>query len=258
MRKSATVLAVMTLIGFILAPTTYAIDADEVIAKHLEAKGGVEKLKALKTIHKNGSMSMESMTGTVEEYRRAPHSMYLKFDTPRGVLSQGCNGKEMWSTNPMTGLRKFEGEEMQKRLDQTLIEPLIGYQERGGKVEYMGIHDVNGDSCHKLLFIQSTGDSTYSYFGVDNYHQIMTEVITPQGAAHQYFDDYRMIDGYLFNFIIRIETPMGKRKITYDLIAVNKPVPDSVFVMPEATSVESAAQPLPDSVRNKPPQRKKP
>jgi len=255
MHRYTAILATAALVVFLLAGTLFAIDADEIIKRHLEAKGGIEKLKAMKSVYMKGKFIQNDVVGEVELAKRAPHFFSLVIKTPRGVMSQGCDGENMWSTNPRTGFHKIEGEEFDKRLSQTVMEPLLDFKEHGGRYEYIGIEDVRGDSCYKLLFIQKTGDSTFSFIDLHTYQMVKTETNTPGGLAEQFYEDFRDIDGYVFPFSVKVGSSLGKRAIIYDTIAVNEPVSDSFFVMPDPKSVPSVAQPLPDSVRRIAPQR---
>ncbi len=256
MRLRATVLAIAALTILAFVETSLAMDADEIISRHLEAKGGVEKLRALKTLQMKGQFMSGSMVGEIQMAKRAPASYFFMAKTPRGISTQGCDGEHMWSTNPNTGFHKHEGDDFKKRLDQIVIEPLLGYKERGGRFEYIGTGDVRGDSCYKLLYIDAMGDTAYTaFFDVHNYHMLKVETSTPQGITEQFFEDLRDVDGYLFPFKLKMSSGDRKQTIAYDEITVNKPVPDSVFIMPDASTVPSVAKPMPDSLRDIPPER---
>lgn len=252
MRKYITIFAIAAVALFTFTGTLLAIDADEIVKRNLEAKGGIEKLKAMKTLYMKGKYIVQNHVGQIEVAKKAPYFFSLTITTSRGKMTQGCDGENMWTTNPRTGFHKIEGEDFEKRLDQTVMEPLLDFKERGGSYKYVGIGDVRGDSCYKVLFIQNTGDSTYSFFDIHTYQMVKTEVNTPRGLAEQFFEDFREIDGFVFPFSVKVGTSAGKRKIEYDTIAVNQPVSDSFFVMPDPKSIPSIAKPLPDSARGKP------
>jgi hypothetical protein len=255
MRKYTTIFAIVAVTLFTFTGTLLAIDADEIVKRNLEAKGGIDKLKAMKTLYMKGKFIVQDMVGQIEVAKKAPSFMSFRATTARGTMSQGCDGEKMWVTNPRTGFRILEGEDFEKGLAQTLMEPLLGFKERGGSYKYVGIGDVRGDSCYKVLLVQKSGDSTYSFFDIHTYRMVKTEANTPRGLAEQFFEDFREVDGFVYPFSVKVGTTSGKRKIEYDTIAVNRPVSDSFFVMPDPKSVPSIAKPLPDSARGKPIQR---
>jgi outer membrane lipoprotein-sorting protein len=246
-------ISVLTLILLVISSASlWAITADEVMERHIEAKGGLDKLKQLKTVAMKGKMIMESLSGTMETYQKAPNLRSLRVNLQSGITYQeGCDGKNIWALGPM-GFKTFEGEKLKERLEQSQIEPLLGFTERGGKYEYVGIDSMNGIKCYKIRFIQGSSDTTLSYFDTKNYHMIKTEVETPRGVSEQLFDEFRMVDGILFPFQIRSLTQSAKTKITFSEIIVNQPIPDSFFVMPDSTLIPPRMIPLPDSLRGKP------
>jgi hypothetical protein len=255
MKRSTAVCAVTAFAVLAFSGSLFAIDADEIVRRHLEAKGGIEKLKSMKSLYMKGKVITGDMAGEVEVAKRAPHFHFQAIRTPRGSWTEGYDGENMWNTNPRTGFHMIDDENRERYLIKTVMEPLLNFEESGGRYEYVGTADVRGDSCYKLLFVQSTGDSTYSLFSMDTYLQVKTEVNTPGGLAEQFFEDFRRVDGYMFPFVVMIGTSRGKRTITYDTIAVNQPVSDSFFVMPDPTTVPSIAKPLPDSARGRVPER---
>lgn len=256
MRRHLTICFTVTLITLAIAGTSFAIDADEIIRRHLEAKGGIDQLKALNTLQMKGKILVGDMVGELALAKRSPYFYSFILRTPRGITAHGCDGTNMWGINPRTGFRKLEGEEFERQLEQIVIEPLLGYKERGGRYEYVGIGDVDGDSCYELRYIHKTGDTVYSaFFDVHNYNMLKVESPAPKGVNEQFFEDFRDVDGYIFPFKVKVGSPAGKQTIIYDMITVNKPVPDSLFVMPDPSGVSSVAKPLPDSLRGIKPER---
>ncbi len=255
MKRQISVLTVILLV--ISSASLWAITADEVIDRHIEAKGGLDKLKQLKTVAMKGKMIMGSLSGTMETYQKAPNLRFLRVSLQNGMTYQeGCDGKNIWSLGPM-GFKTFQGKQLEERLEQSQIDPLLGFTERGGKYEYIGVDSMNGIKCHKIRFIQGSSDTTFSFFDTKNYHMIKAEVETPRGVSEQLFDEFRMVDGILFPFQIRSLTGTARTKVTFSEIIVNQPIPDSFFVMPDSTLIPPRMIPLPDSLRGKPVKRSK-
>lgn len=240
------ILTVLTAICFSTA--LYGITADEIVANHLEAKGGLDKLKDLETVHMKGTMMMSGMQGQFELWNKAPnlHAMHVKVQGM--TIEEGSDGENVWSVTPM-GMNKFEGKQLEQRLEQTRLEPLLGFKDRGGSYELVGKEPVKGEEAYKVRFIQGTGDTTYSFFDTDTYYMIKTSVSTPQGEAEQFFKDFKTVDGYVFPGSITTAGQQGRVMIKIDQIEVNKPVADSLFVMPNPDDVPTVMKPLPDSMR---------
>jgi len=245
--------AILLFVSMILCLNTNAIvaeDANSIVAKHLEAKGGVENLKAVKTLTKIGKVNANGMTGNIELYQRAPLQRFLRLQIMGLTVREGCDGEHIWSVTP-NGFKLFEGEEREKRLDQSRIEPLIGYKERGGEFEYVGEDSVKGVMCHKLLFIEPTGDSVYAFIAKDSYQMLKSMVPTPQGNMEQYWDNFREVDGVVFPFLMWSSSPTGSMKFEFTEIQVNTELSDTLFIMPDSTKIKPRMIPLPDSLRGK-------
>ena len=101
------VLGAGSLIGQV--PTPSQGIEDELIAKNLEARGGLEKLKAVNTMMMTGTIDMEmggqEMSMAVTIYKKRPDKMRSEVTIPSmGVeVINGFDGEVAWMDNPMAG-----------------------------------------------------------------------------------------------------------------------------------------------------------
>ena len=63
--------------------------ADELVAKNLQAKGGLDKIKAIKTLRMIGRMQQGSFTAQVGEEAKAPNLLRETGDTLVGDSKKG-------------------------------------------------------------------------------------------------------------------------------------------------------------------------
>jgi len=233
-----------------------AMDGEEVVGKYLDARGGKAKLEKLETIHMKGTLMMSGMNGQIEIWNKAPQMYAMHMNMQMMTIKEGCNGEDVWQVTPQ-GLNIFEGDEKKKRLEQVRIEPMLGFTERGGVLEYVGLEPVKGVDCHKVRVIQATGDTTMSYFNAESFLLVKTDVDTPMGKVEQHFDDYKTVSGVVMPHKLRTVTPNMRVLITMSEVEVNQPVPDSLFAKPEAAEVPTVMKPLPDSLRGTSPDKDK-
>jgi hypothetical protein len=234
----------------------FAMDADDVVQKHLENKGGVQNLRAIKTVMMTGKFSTGGMSGAMRVYKKVPNLKSLTVKLPNFTYREGCDGKNLWAIGP-TGFKRFTGEDREKRMVQTLIEPLLDYKSRGDRFEYIGLVNADSVECYKLRYIQATGDTTYSYFDTKNFNLVRSEVETPKGLMREQFDGFVNIDGLVFPTVIMSSSAAteSRNKIVFDEIKINEPIDDSIFVMPDSASIPARMVPLPDSIRGKQPRK---
>lgn len=113
--------------------------ADEVIAKNIEARGGLDVIKGIKTTRAEGTMTMGpmQMPFTVEVAR--PSSMRIDFSFQGMQASQAYDGKSGWQIMPMMGKLDAEPmseDELKQFKQQADIDgALVDYKAKGHKVE---------------------------------------------------------------------------------------------------------------------------
>jgi len=91
-------------VGVLIALPVSAQTVDEIIAKNLQAKGGLQKLKAVQTARMAGTMTvgpgMEAPF--VIEFKR-PNQMRLDFTLQGMTGTQAYDGKTGWMLMPSAG-----------------------------------------------------------------------------------------------------------------------------------------------------------
>jgi len=163
---TATLLFVFSFAFF--ASSAQAITAREVVNRYIEARGGLQRLEALKTLTMKGTMLRGGQSGRFLVVKKAPNFWAMRLGFPTFNVTRGCNGKDVWTTGPF-GFKRSSGKALLNDLEESRIEPLLGFEQRGGKYVYLGIEPVMGDSCHKLLVIQPSvihrmHSTTYTLF----------------------------------------------------------------------------------------------
>jgi outer membrane lipoprotein-sorting protein len=147
---------------------------DEVLAKHMEAMGGKDKLASLSSVYlesvavrPNGD---EVITKTWKVHNQA---MRREIDFGMGKIVSIVTDKEGWSSNPRSG-GKFEAmpaemvQAQQGELD--CAGPLIDPAAKGHKAELMGREDVNGVSCHVVKLTTKSGREVTYFIDPNTYY----------------------------------------------------------------------------------------
>lgn len=224
---------------------------DEIIAKNAQARGGIEKLHAIKTLRMTARLSEGSFRATfVQENKRSDK---VREETLiQGMAQiQAYDGKTAWQINPFGGRRDPEllsaDDAKPLILDSDLEGLLIDYKEKGHKAELIGHDSVEGTDCFKIKLTLKNGDVRYYYLDADSYLEIKIETQTTVRGAVQFSDtwlgDYEQVDGIYFPFSIEVgETGSDDRlRLTVEKIEVNAPLDDSLFSLP-ATKPAAAAK----------------
>lgn len=253
LRRSIPLLLAVALV----APAAHAQTVDEILAKHFEAQGGVEKLQKLETVRMIGKMQvgpgMEAPI-TMEKKRPAMQRMEFVFSGMTGISAY--DGAHAWQLMPFMGQKSAEpmsDEDAKQMQDQADFDgPLLDYKGKGNTIELMGKEPVDGADAYKLKVTRKSGQVEYYFIDTESsllvrregkQTQRGTEVETEMG-----FGSFKPIDGMLFPFTITMGAKGAhqKQSMTMDSILVNVPIDDSRFTMPppaDSTGVATPAKP---------------
>jgi outer membrane lipoprotein-sorting protein len=241
----------MLLVGFaaVLPVSAYGQTVDEVIAKHVQARGGLDKLKAAKTVRMTGKMTVgPGLEAPVVVEQKRPNHIRIEFTIQGMTGIMAFDGKGGWTLIPFSGKKDPEamGEDDLKEAEEQadLDGPFIDYKEKGNKVELVGKEPVEGTDAYKLKATLKDGTVQYSYVDADSYLVIKEESKrTIRGVERETeatLGDYKKVEGLMFPCSIETgaKGDSQKQKITIEKIEINPAIDDSRFKMPEAKKAD--------------------
>lgn len=240
-------IAVALLACAALAP---AQTVDELVAKNLQAMGGLDKINAIKTIRMTGHLQQGGMMADVAEEWKAPNLIRESFTLQGMTQTQAYNGSIGWQISPFEGRKDPErlGEDDTRDLieDAYLFDPLVDYQAKGSTVEYLGMGTVDGDDAYKLKVTLKNGDILYYYLDPDTFMGIRLERQQfLRGAMRERVQNigaYKQVDGVYFPYSIEMSPksqPTNVTRIALDKVEANIDVPNTAFDMPAAPAAAS-------------------
>ena len=227
-----------------LAVPAAAQTADEIIAKHIDALGGMEKLKAVKTVRMTGKMTVgPGIEAPVVMELKRPNAMRLDITVQGMVGSQAYDGKSGWTLMPFGGSKvpqQMAEEEAKLAQEQADIDgPLIDYKAKGNAVELLGKDKVEGADAYKLKVTLKNGAVRTLYIDAEHFLQIKDESRrTIRGAevdTETILGDYKAVDGMMFPHSVdsgQKGNPQ-RQKLVVEKIELNVPIDDARFKMPE-------------------------
>ncbi len=241
--------------------------ADELVTKNLQAKGGLEKIKAIHSLRFTGKMQQGGFRAQVGQEAKLPNLVRETFTLQGMTAIQAYDGATGWQISPFEGRKDPEllGEDDMRDLveDADFYGPLVDYQQKGNRLEYLGHDTVDGDDALRLKVTLKNGDIVYYYFDPDTFLEIRTEKQQfIRGAVRERVTDlgsYKQVAGVYFPFSQESgpkANPNARAKITFDKIEANVPLADASFKMPAAPATPSPQQhpeaPEPKSKQEKP------
>jgi hypothetical protein len=242
-------------IGFI-SLSAVSQTAEELVAKNLQAKGGVEKIKAIKSLRMIGDFDAGGFKATVGELSKRPDMVKETFTLQGMTQVQAYDGSSGWQISPFGGRKDPEmlGEDDVRGLaeDADFDGPLVDAAAKGNKIEYLGHDQVDGDDAYKLKVTLKNGDIFYYYLDPDTYIEIQVEKQQfIRGSVREsvtMLGSYKPVNGVMYPFFIESgpkDNPERRGKITVTKMEANVPIENSEFKMPAAPAASPAAKSTP-------------
>jgi hypothetical protein len=230
---------------------TYGQTVDEVIAKNIQAHGGMEKLKAIKTIRISGKLNQGSFRAAFLQENERPGKVREEYVIQGLVQIQAYDGKTGWQVSPFGGRKDAEllSQDDLKSLtvDADIDGPLVDYKDKGHKAELVGHDSVEGTDCYKIKLSLKNGDVRYYFLDADSFLEIKMENQSNIRGAVQFtenfYGDYEQVNGVYFAFAYE----NGEKgnpvhtKYTVEKVEMNVPLDEALFSMPGAKSDAKAA-----------------
>jgi hypothetical protein len=227
--------------------------AEELVAKNTQAKGGTEKIKAIRTLRMSGTMQQQSFRARVGQDAEAPDLVRQTFSVQGMTAIQAYDGKTGWQISPFQGRRDPEllGEDDLRELveEADFYGPLVDYKAKGNTIAYLGRDSLEGDEVYRLKVTLKNGDIIYYYLDPDTFLEIRTEKQQfIRGAVRETVSDlgsYKQVNGVYFPFSIESGPkgdPSSRSKVTVEKMEANVRLPGAEFEMPSAPASPSAQQ----------------
>jgi len=235
---------------FCFNPSASSQTADELVNKNIEAKGGMDKIKAVKTRRMTGKMISGGIVAATGQENMRPNLVRETFSLQGMTAVQAYDGSTGWQIQPFGGRKDPElmGEDDLRDLliDSDFDGPLVDYQAKGNAIEYLGHDTVDGDDALRLKVTLKDGDIIYYYLDPDTFLEIRKETQEfIRGSVRESVSDlgsYKPIAGVMYPFSIASgpkNDPSSWQTVTVEKIEVNVPLDNSEFALPASLKKEA-------------------
>ena len=246
------VVLVFGMVALAAATAAHAITADELIAKNAAARGGADKIAAIKSLKLEGKLRFIGGFGSIDvgyaQYQKAPDSVRSE-GTVQGLTQvQAWDGKEAWQISPFQGRKdpeRMSADDAKALADDASISgALIDYKAKGSKIEYLGTEDIDGTQAHKLKVSLKSGNTEYIYLDPDHFLEIRTVaqrmVRGTESESTADFGDYEQVNGVYFPFSVATHSKDGggDTQLTIEKAQANEPLDDAMFAFPVSKSAK--------------------
>jgi outer membrane lipoprotein-sorting protein len=211
---------------------------DEILKKHVEALGGEEALKAIKSSEAEFEVTLPGgISGTQKSYFKYPNKLRSEMDLKIMQSSSVYNGEKGWIQDPSGQVRELAGPELEGVATEVYFN-LYGYlfpERAKGEVEYLGREQSEGVNYHVLKVTPEGADPIKLYINPQTYliDKSVGESDIVEVTTH--YQDYKDFQGVRMATSFRSSTGDTSYDMRSRLIYAefNPSLSDSLFLAPK-------------------------
>lgn len=216
---------------------------DEIIKKAIEARGGIEKIKAVQSERITGTFNAQGVEGSLVLELKRPHKLYSEITVEGQKVLRVYDGKSSgWTVNPFLESKEvleMPADELKGMPDESDTDgPLVDYQAKGSKVELVGKEESEGKPAYRLKITSKSGE-VRSYL-IDSGTFLTTKweglrkVQDHELPWEVKLSDYRDVQGLKFPFTIDQGSPGTdyRQVLTVEKVEINPKMDESHFAKP--------------------------
>jgi outer membrane lipoprotein-sorting protein len=235
----------IAIVMLLVAPVALGYTAEELVAKNVEAKGGIEKLRAIQSLRLSGKLMVNGGTLQLDYVTLIKRPQLVRYEAKLQGLTQvqAYDGLQAWQINPFQGRKdpeKLSADDAKGMGEDAadVIGALVDYQQKGYRLESLGTEDVDGTEAYKLRVTRPNGDLIYVYLDPDYFLEIRTlSRRIEHGVANETitdYGDYEKVNG-VYLALSEESGPKGsseRQKVQFETAEVNVAIDDTPFHFP--------------------------
>lgn len=211
---------------------------DEVVAKHLEAMGGLDRLKDIQTMKKVAKVTAQGRETTMTMYFKRPNLSRQEIMVDGKQVISAFDGTTPWIINPMAGVNRpvaVSGAQAATiREDSSFDSPLVDYKSRGTLIDYVGREPLGDGEAHHLRVTTVSRQVRHLYLDAKTYLELKFAAEVNSAKLEQLSSDYRDVDGVKVAY--HLETIVNGTKqgdLRLESVEFNLPIETALFKMPK-------------------------
>ncbi len=229
--------------------------ADEIVKKALDARGGVEKIKAVRSERISGRVSFgQGAEGTFVVELKRPLKMRAEISIEGQTIVRVYDGKSSgWMINPFAENKEgqpLSPEDLRNISDESDFDgPLVDYKAKGNQIELAGKEKLDDKPVYRLKLTNKNGDVRFYFIDATTFLLLKwegTRKTEDQELPWESFSsDFREVQGLKYAFRIDQGSPGEfKQTLTAEKIEIDPLIDDSRFAKPVPQVAPPAPAPL--------------
>lgn len=216
---------------------------DEIIAKNIQARGGANKLAAIKTIRATYASEEDGKPVKLVELQKRPNKLRRNISFAGKTIIYAYDGTAAWQSDSSakgpTAAPADLALELKEEAD--MDGSLVNYKEKGSTIELVGKEKSGAVDVYNLKISLKEGQVRNIYLDAHRFLEVKETGFFEQAGKRVDFvtayKDYRPVQGVLFPYVIEQTTGDEEAQITrLQKLEINVPIADSVFTMSSAAA----------------------
>ena len=237
-RWNVAAVAVTAVVGLVAGLGASGQTVDELIARNLESKGGLARMRAVQTMKQTRRMNLQGMESPVVVYAKRPNMVRQEIAMGGRTVVMAFDGVTPWSLNPLSGSNaaiQVTGPMADTiRQDSDFDGPLVDYREKGLTIELVGAEALGTAKVHHLKVTTKNGLVQHYYLDATTALEVKLVTESDTATIEQELADYREVEGIKIPFVIRtLINGVKQGEIRLEKVEFNVKLDDAIFRMPK-------------------------
>ena len=209
---------------------------DEIIEKHIRAKGGLDKLDAIQNIYIEGMITLMGITSFIKiatvQNKLNPAGFNLQWQLTDEEENYAASEHTFTNTTLLCEVMSA------MHTDTGIATPLINYVAKGHTAVLIGKEVIDEVTCYKIKLTVNKGNVIYYWINKDDFLIVQssfenseTGLLKNESKLTRY-NNYKVVDGILFAHSMEIQINRLKENRTVEIscskVEINQPV-ESTF-----------------------------
>jgi outer membrane lipoprotein-sorting protein len=223
---------------FLFSTVPTAQSVDEIVAKNIEARGGLEKLRSVQTVRTTGKLIGGGREMPMTIWVKRPNKVRRETTFPDRTMTVGFDGTTVWGLDSTVGkAQQMTGPQAEGTRDDADIDPLLlDYRKKGLRVELVGQEKIDGETVNHLRVTRKNGKQSRYYLSADTGLEVRIVDTFEQGGmkfeVRTDLSNYQTVDGMRLPFTIKqFNNDKLAVEFTLEKVDFNLPVDEEMFRM---------------------------
>ncbi len=201
------------------------MSVEKVMKRYVEAVGGEQKLRTVKSLQQNMSMTIQGMNIDITSSQKSPDKFLMVQSAPMGeMMRQVLNGNKAAAISPQ-GRQTLTGDELEAMKEQATIFPELEYKNLKNTSYTLGeVKIIEDRPAYEIIATDKQGNKSMFYYDVET--GLRVALYNPQ--MNLVYKNYQEVEGIKFPMGADISL-MGMKVDAKIQTTVNPKLDDALF-----------------------------